>query len=298
MITSIVLSDPDRGMSSVIKPREGIAYQGHQFAPAVRVSAADRLGEDGQVDSTEFLSAGSVSLNLSFYTGSRDLIDEVTSYCVPWARPYLVITDDEWQTSRQVMLRTDTYQTPIERGRGLIRECQFSWSAPRGVWEDQSPQVTIIAASAGDTLGVAADAAKGVVVTSAGVRAMAAEAPGVSQVFIRGNTRPRWRAKMYGPATGPKLSRDDIGAGIEFRDDLVLSSGEYVELDRAGKTALAMSEPGASRLGFIDFTRSAWFPLDPAGPGNLPNLLRYHASSGTGPGSILELTVWPVWMPS
>src|SRR6185437_7199494 len=115
---------------------------------------------------------------------------------------------------------------------------------------------------------------------------------GSSIVTIAGNARPSWRARLYGPATGPILTRDDTGQSLAFTPSLTLGAGEYVEVDSVNRSALLLSQPDASRLAFLDFAASEWFPLDPG-----VNRLRYHASGGTTGGSICNLTVFPVWLP-
>jgi hypothetical protein len=293
-VTGIILADEARGLETVIHPREGIAWQGHDFTVSAREVAEDRAWADGTDDTTAWLGAGAFTMTLRYYTGSRALIDEVAAFCVPWSRPYLVVSDSEWVSDRQVMLRYETSAKPIEIRQGLVRTAQYSWKAPNGVWEDTARQMWVIAADVPDTTGWSFDATNGLSVDSANGYAFAPSTSlGDSIIDVHGNTRPAWRAKLYGPATGPKLTRDDTGQSVAFTDQLVLASGEYVEIDSRAMSARWMSNADASRLSMLDFPNSQWFPLDPGDS----NRLRYHASAGTGPGSVCELTVTPVWMP-
>ncbi|HEY5985812.1 MAG TPA: hypothetical protein VIV12_05420 [Streptosporangiaceae bacterium] len=293
MIASITLSDPARGLSSVVWPRAGIAYQGHEVTAAVREVAQDSANADGQFDTTQWLSSAAVTLNLVLYSGTRALLDEIAQYLLPWTRPYLIVDDGEWAAPRRIQLRFDSHSHPIETGVGAQRKVQYAWKAPRGLWEDTARQVFEIAADVPDTTGLAFTAAAGVAVTAAlGYRFPASTASGDTLAAVGGNARPDWKAKLYGPAVGPKLSRDDTGQSVVFKDSLVLQAGQYVELDSAALSALLLSDPDASRLADLDFGQTKWFPLDPG-----VNKLRYHATSGTAAGSVCELTVTPVWMP-
>jgi hypothetical protein len=296
-ITGLTLNDPARGLVSVIKPRAGVALQGLEFTATVRESAEDYAQADGSLDTTAYLGAGAVSVAISIPSGDRSLMDELAAYLVPWSRPYLQVTDSGWASPRLVRLRFDTHQHPITTGTGLRRDIQYSWKAPRGVWEDTTTQVFILGGDVPDSTGlIFTDSAGATVTDNLGYVFNPSTSAGESVVTVVGTARPAWRARLYGPATGPALANDTTGQAMAFLNTLALGPGDYLELNSGpgdlAKTANLNGDPSASRLAFLDFAQSVWFPLDPG-----PNRLRYHAAGGATTSTQCELTIWPVWMP-
>lgn len=290
-ITAITLSDPARGISYPLVPNDAVRTATLEFTATVREASEDRAAADGALDTTQWLGAGAVTVELAAVDTVADVMDSLAAFLVPWSRPYLVVTDGEWATPRQVRLRFGSHAHPYEMPG--YRAVQLAWTAPDGVWEDTAAQAFTVAAGVADVTGLAVTSAAGVAVTSSlGVRMPASQAAGSSSVLVSGTARPRWVAKLYGPCTGPKLTRDDTGQSLNFTDALVIAAGDYLELDSAAKSADYLSDPDASRLKYLDFTTSEWFPLDSG-----VNRLRYHATSGVAPGTVAQLTVRPVWMP-
>jgi len=464
VITAITLFDDKRGTSYPVKPAAGIAFQGMEVTASPRTAENDLALADGTDDETAFLGSAAVTMDLTvLHPGTRAVLDALASYLVPSARPRLVVSDDEWVTDRQLVLRFDSHAHPITIQKGRIREVQLAWKAPRGCWEDTGIQQWTIGADVPDVTGfpliagpggnwlagansgsaqnagfeggigtwtgagngtptaTAAQAhsgtgallltsvaagdmtaahcqaaniasqgmpcqagdsvpvgtwsravvsprtfkagaqfydAAGVVistlyaatppvnsttawtqhtgsvtapagaancrkVSTAVATAAAAEQhyfddeslqPGSAGVQVNdalgfrfpastaqadmlitasGTLRPRWTARLYGPAVGPKLTRDDTGQTFDFTDALVLGPGQYVELDFRAQTARLLSDPNQSVMGLVNFASYDWFPLDPGQAARM----RYHATSGTAPGSVALITAYPVWMP-
>jgi hypothetical protein len=295
VITGVLLSDPARGLSYQLLPNDSILVADIEFTATVRPVAEDQANADGTLDTTQWLGSGAVTVNMTVAGDGPQTIgaalDSVAAMLLPWARPYLVVTDDDWPSPRQVQLRFDSHSHLYESHN--YRQAQLSWVAPRGLWEDTAQVTASIAASAADLTGLAfTDTAGVAVLATTGFRLPASTASGDTIVTMAGSARPSWTARMYGPATGPKLSRDDTGQSVSFKDTLVIAAGDYVDLDSAAKTARRLGDPDSSVLGSLDWAASEWFPLDPG-----PNQLRYHATSGTGPGTVCQVTAVPVWMP-
>jgi hypothetical protein len=97
--------------------------------------------------------------------------------------------------------------------------------------------------------------------------------------------------RLYGPCAGPRYTNDLTGERLEFSEDLVISAGEYLELDTRERTALYMSDPDASRLHLMNFEVSTWWRLAPG-----VNRLRYNPISGVEVGSQAYITYHPAWL--
>jgi len=301
MLTSAILSDPARGLQLVLNPRPGVlALHGMEVTPTIREVSEDFAQSDGALDTSMFLSAAAVTLNITVLQNQPGLQDLLTQFLAPWSRPYLIVTDTDWPNSRQLQLRADPWQHPLEiRGGGniKIREMQLAFKAPRGLWEDTAVQMYRIGAVLTDTNGLVFADTTGVVVTdAAGFVFPASSTSGSSIINVAGNSRPAWRARMYGPCSGPQLTNDTTGQSIVFQPTFTLQPGEFVELNSGpgplARTANLLGQPDASRLSFLNFVSTEWFPLDPG-----PNNVRYHPVTGGSVGAICELTIYPVWLP-
>ena len=293
-VTSMVLSDPARGLSYTLIPSDAVRLADFEVTATVRGISEDRAQADGALDTTQWLSAAAVTIDLTAVNVTTPVLptlDQIGGLLLPWARPYLVVTDSEWSSPRQIQVRFDSHTHPYEQDN--YRAVQLAFRAPRGLWEDVAIQQVTLSADTVDTTGFVFTDTNGATATdTAGFTFQPSTSAGSSIVTINGNTRPAWRARLYGPAAGPILTRDDTGQSLTFQPSLILAAGEYLELDSANRTALLLSQPDSSRLAFMDFVNSEWFPLDPG-----VNRLRYHASGGTGGGTICTVTVFPVWLP-
>jgi Siphovirus-type tail component, C-terminal domain len=291
VITQMTLSDPARALTYVLIPSDAVKVGTFEVTAAVREVTVDAAGGDGSLDTTQWLSAAAVTLELTATSTVTTVLDMLGGFCVPWSRPWLVISDDTWTTARQIQLRFDSHAHPY--ADPSYRSVQLAWKAPRGLWEDTAVQSWTLAADVPDTFGLPVFADRGVAsLAASGVAVMASASAGSSVLNVGGNARPHWVARLYGPASGPVLARDDTGQQFSFTPDLVVAAGDYLELDSAAQTVLLNSDPDASRLGFADFTASEWFPLDPG-----PCHLRYYSASGAGPGMSAVVTCVPVWFP-
>lgn len=293
-VTGMVLSDPARGLSFTLIPNDAVKVADFEVTATVRGVSEDRATADGALDTTQWLSAAAVTIDLAAVNTVLPVLptlDQIGGLLLPWARPYLVVTDSEWSSPRQIQVRFDSHTHPYEQDS--YRQVQLAFKAPRGLWEDTAIQQFTLAADVTDTTGfVFTDTSGATATDAAGFTFQPSTSAGSSIVTINGNTRPAWRARLYGPAAGPILTRDDTGQSLAFQPGLILAAGDYLELDSSSRTALLLSQPDASRLQFMDFGQSQWFPFDPG-----VNRVRYHAASGTTGGTICNLTIFPVWLP-
>lgn len=288
-VTAISLYDPASGRAVVIKPRDGVAWQGFAFDGAARGEEEDRVSGHGSVDSTRFFTSAAVSLSVRLYANVRALLDEFSAMSMPNLRPVLVIDDDEWAQPRQVTLRFDSSAKPITLGTGLTRDLVLSWKAPAALWESAEATTAGITAFSASTTGIVISSA-GLAVTSAGVIAPATSETPQARVINIGTAPADWTAQLYGPCSGPALSNDTTGGALQFSSSLVLDAGDYLLLDSSTHTAFINGDPAASALSRLNFTTSSWWQLN-AGE----NLIRY-APSAASPGSealIVWRSAWP-----
>jgi len=294
-VSSITLTDADRGLSSLVKPRPGVAFQGLATAATVRAVTESRQQRHGMKDTTSSFDDAAVSLNLQLYPdpaspGTRALLDEFGAFLHPRARPLLVVTDTEWDEARQLMLRFDAGNSPIALGEGLTRTIQYQWRAPNGIWEAATPvSVALPAIIEGDTAGLIWTSS-GLVWTNTGAVWTAGSSPSASLVASEGNVEADWQAQMFGPAVGPKLGNDTAGLTLEFTDDLVLSATDYVLLDSASQSAVLNGAGGSSVLGNLNFPTSEWWLMQPG-----LNQVRYYPTAGGSSSTQAQITFRPAW---
>jgi hypothetical protein len=290
-VSSLVLSDPARGITSQLVPRQGVAFQGLSAAGTVRAVVESRQGGHGTRDSTRSFDDAAVSLQLRFYSGTRALLDEVGSFLHPAARFFMVVSDTEWPAGpRQLYLRYDSGNSPIELGKGLVRDVQYSWRGPHGVWEAAVPVSTALPAIIEDDNGGLTVTTSGLTTTNVGLTVAAGSSPSSSLVQSAGNVEADWQAILYGPATGPKLGNDTAGRTLEFTDNLVLSATDFVLLDSASQSALLNGDPGGSVLGLLNFPTSDWWLMQPG-----LNQVRYYPTVAGSSSTQAQLTFSPAW---
>jgi Siphovirus-type tail component, C-terminal domain len=302
-VTSITLADPTQSLSSVIFPRAGIATTSLEVEPAVRAVTEDRVAGHGAVDSTAYLSAASVVLNLLLYgdgitdgtglgIGQAAFLDEIGPMLNPGKRPVLIVTDSDWpQTEgRQITLRLDSMLKA--RSDPTNWAVQVNWAAPNGVWEDASTTELDVPVTLPSTTGLIITNTTGLHISATnGLDMPPTSAPGEFSASNPGNLPSQWTGSLYGPAIGPKVANDTVGLALEFTDDVVLQAGDYVALDSAARSAFLNGDPGSSLLSNINFSTSTWFQLQPG-----TNTLRYYPTSGSA-GAEAVLVYRPSWLP-
>src|SRR6266487_892697 len=136
-VTSMVLTDPARGLAYTLIPNDSIHVADYEVTATVRGVSEDHATADGALDTTAFLSAAAVTIDLmavNLGTPVAATLDSLSGLLLPFARPYLVVTDSEWSSPRQIQLRFDSHTHPYEQD--TYRAVQLAFKAPRAVWED------------------------------------------------------------------------------------------------------------------------------------------------------------------
>lgn len=290
MITQLRLVAEDEQSDLVLFPHASVMAQTLTVSsPGVRDVTEGRADDDGERDSTELFGARAVTLELDVFedAGSSitSVLDGVGAFMQPRLRPYLAVTDDGWDQERRLRLRSDQWAAPVQSGRisALVRGAQFQWKVPDGVWEASEVTSVTVTADIASTDGFSFPMTFPLEMTPT-------TAAGATLVNNPGNTPSHIVARLYGPATGPKLLNDTTGEQIAFRDSLVLGSGEYVEVDTRERTARLLSIADASRLNMVDFSLTSWWRLQPG-----PQRLRSIASVATA-GSAAVVEYRPAWL--
>jgi hypothetical protein len=249
-------------------------------------------GGDGTVDVTQFTDAAAVTLTIRLWNGAQSpesLLDELAPLLAPWRRPALVVSNDQWPGDRQLVVRFDSRTAPVDNP--VSTDVAISWKIPSGCWTATSLTEFDLPALQDPTTGLHITDTGLHFAAGSGIRFPAASSPSPSLVAVPGSVRPAWKARLYGPCTGPKLTSDTLGEDIIFTDSLVLAAGQYVELDSAARSANLLSDPAQSQLSKLNFPATDWWTLEPG----ITNLIRYHPTSGAASGAVLTFS--PAWLP-
>lgn len=290
-VTAITLTDPDSGYSVALLPADGVAAQTLDVNTPARAVTEDRVATRGAVDNTRNLTASAVSLSLILFPGITQtpelFMDSLGPLLDPGLRPVLVVTNDQWATPRQLLLRYDSTSKPFSDPTNW--PVQFSFAAPNAVWESTVLTSATLPTIIPSTTGFAFVAGAGAVITSAGYVFPPSTEPGPSEVVSIGTTTSQWSALLYGPCTGPRLANDTAGASLNFTADLELNLGDYVLVDSQTRTAYLNSDTSAPLTQFIDFPTSSWWMMQPG-----LNIIRYYPQSADS-GAQAQLNFRAAW---
>jgi hypothetical protein len=290
--TTLSLVDGASGLSCVLRPRDGVAVQTLDVQPNIRAVSNSVAGGDGAFDITQFAGPASVTVSLRLWNGAQSpeaFLDELAPLLAPWRRPALVVSNDQWTGPRQLAVRFDSRTAPVDNP--VSTDLAVTWDVPSGCWTATALTEYDLPALADPTTGLHITDTGLHFVAGAGITFPAVTTPSPSLVAVPGSARPAWKARLYGPCTGPKLTSDTLGLDIVFTDSLVLTAGQYVELDSAAHTANLLSDPAQSVLDKLDFAKTTWWDLEPG----ITNQVRYHPSSGAASGAVLSFSA--AWLP-
>lgn len=252
--------------------------------PAIRAVTEVRPDDDGEEDTTERYGGRACSIELLATATPAGFEQELGGWMHPARRPYLEVTDDEWPEVRRLRLRSDQWAWPNSADESpTIRRLQAQWRAPDGVWEASEELTETIPADVPSTVGFSAP-------LSAPLSLTATSAAGALSIANGGNAPAHFIAKLYGPCTAPRLLNDLTGEELTFTSGLVLTAGQYIEVNSRARTANLLSSATASRLIYLDFEVSDWWRLVKG-----VQQVRYAPTSPTA-GSVAVITYRPVWL--
>jgi hypothetical protein len=294
-VTAITLTDPVSGLSLPIMPADGVAAQILDVAAPARAVTEDRVAAHGTYDTTRYLADAAVSLSLLLFAGVTQtpelFLDSLGLLLRPAARPYLIVTNDQWAQQRQLTVRYSTISKPLSDPTNW--PVQIQWVAPNGAWEAAALQASVINAFQPTSVGISFNPVTGLSVTSAGYVFPATTAPPPNLVISPGTTQSQWTASLYGPCTGPVFTNVTTGQSLIFSGALSLAAGQFVALDSQAQTAFLNNDPKAPVLSFLDFANPQfqWWQIQPG-----VNTVSY-APGTTGTGSLATLSFRPAWIP-
>lgn len=282
-ITAVSLVDGDRQM--VLYPREDLVLMGlAPGSPQVRVVSEPRPDGDGVIDTTSHYGGRQLAVDLLAIDTPAAILDELTAFTGPGARPYLVVSDDEWAQTRRLRLRVDQWSAPLQAVQSpTIRAMQAQWFCPDGTWEDADEATLTVNADSPSTTGRTYPR------TYPRTYGPTSSSGNLETVNV-GTAPANFRALLYGPCTAPRLINMTTGEELAFAESLTLASGEYVEVSVYGKTAYFASGTSQPRLAFLDFDASTWWQLQPG-----IQQIRY---TGIDPGTASKALIYyrPVWL--
>lgn len=285
MITSARLVLGDREMHLV--NRGDIARTEFDIPlPAAREDVSDRTMADGTDDHTAHHGSRAVSVSLRTLDGGVDaVVAELGHFLHPGLRPELCVTNSDWTQERRLILRGHQGTSPQAGSLyPFARDVQVQWVAPEGVWDALDSTLFVVGADEPVPDGLAFPAVYPVQWPST-------KATGLVVHNNPGSTFSTFKARLYGPCRGPRLTNETTGQTIAFTDELVIPAGRYLEVDTATHTAFMLSDPDATRLDSLDFMASDWWRLVPGS-----NEIRYHPWAEVDPGCEAQITYRPAWL--
>lgn len=239
--------------------------------PRPRTVMDARPTSDGMDDRTAFFGARNVSLSIDLIGNKWDLLDGLSAYMVPNARPYLVF-DDATQPRRFRLRAGD--QSKIITSPTTSQNVLLQWVAPDGVAETVNQSSQTVFASVGVSPGFTFDLTFDLTFPNA-------SPSGRTNVPTAGNARCYPVMQLWGPCTFPRIDNlqdlSDDGTPKQMAFDVTLSAGQYLEVDVREKTVLLNGNANQPRYSTIDFTVSEWWTLAPG-----TNFVKYFPDSYGG----------------
>lgn len=253
-------------------------------APEIRQVVDANPGTQGMNDTTQLYGAATVTLDFQLYSRPAQLLDALGQFTLPRMRPYLVVSDDEWSTSRRLLLRTENYGAPITGDMGhTYREGQVSWLVPDGVWESGAESMATVQANSGTTAGLTYP-------ITYPITYAATTATDTVNITTTSTADMYPVIRMYGPCTAPEITLDTTGQTIKFKTSLVLGAGEYIEVDTKARTAKLNGT--VLRQNDVDYSVTRWWMLR----AREENTVRYHPGSGVSAGSFAQVIYREAWL--
>jgi len=239
--------------------------------PVPRVVSDARPNIDGTDDRTKFFGSRVVSLSVDLVGNKFDLIDELSPYMLPGARPFLVF-EDATQPRRFRLRASD--ESKLIQSPTTAQNVFLQWVVPDGVAETVAQASVDVFASQQVAPGFLFDLDFDLVFP-------VASPSGRTNVPTVGNARCYPVMQLWGPCTNPKVDNlqdvDENGVTRKLAFNISLSAGQYLEVDTRARTVLLNGNPNQTRYGTLDFSLSSWFAL---APGN--NFVKYFPDSFSG----------------
>lgn len=220
--------------------------------PEIRSVSNPRPAQDGTLDSTRFIGARTITMELLMPTVAWYLVeDRLRAILHPMNRYYLYILRDGWTDERRLLVRGAGYTEP-----GGVRSplAQLQWVGTEGFMEEAADQVGLVPIGVNEG-GITSPFTTPVVFPPGFT-------PGMTTVEVDGTIPTSPTATIYGPCTNPTIMLS--GATQQYLSfNLTLGANDYLFVDFSARTALLNNDPALSQYGTLDFSRSSWWQLPP-----------------------------------
>jgi len=248
--------------------------------PSVRAVSQPNPGRNGDVDTSRFVGARSVTARVTVSaTNTGPLVDTLAGLMHPQQRNYLQASRADWAAERRIVVHGETFACPP----GAIRVAQLGFRAPLGLWEDVAAITVTIQPSGSSTGGFSFPLVFPLAMTPG-------QASGSTMVALGGSVAAPVLWRLYGPVTSPIVRRADTGEQLSF-PGLVINQGDYLQIDQGAKTVLLNGLLTASLYNRLDFAGAAWWRL----PSNATTGVSF-TGTAIGPTTSGVLTVRNRWM--
>lgn len=251
-----------------------VVVTGYELTPPeVRAVLEARPGADGETDRSRFFAGRAFTITGAVFDGDRSqqqIIDRLSAFCHPSARPYMVWSVDDG-TLRRIALRvTDPPSAPV--GDSTVRPFAVAWRCPSFA-EAADPTVSVIAPQV---------AAAGFSFPFSFPLVFPAGGGGAVTVDNAGNMPADWVARVFGPCDDPIITNQTTGETVGF-NGLTIAAGDYVEIDSTAHTVYVNGLAAASRYHLLELSTLSWFRIQPGA-----NSIGF---SATSPGAVSKAEI-------
>jgi hypothetical protein len=250
-------------------------------APAVRAVVNPNPDRTGETDRTRFMGGRVVEADVTALTGTGARIDDVMDNFAPFMdpsqRPVLhYVLDRPGTPERTMTLRAVAYDAKI--AGAAQRDIVMQWEAGDPIAYDTTQQVKTAFTGSGTGAG------RTYPLTFARVYPAGGGAPLGAVLVSYGDVAAHPLVRIYGPVTAPRLTMQVQpstvgGPYFVFLSTLVLSAGQWVDIDTARHTVLLQSDPKQNALASVDWSQSSW-PYIPPYPGSVFMTISGSSTSG------------------
>lgn len=252
--------------------------------PATREVISNKPDQDGADDRTRYMGPRTVSADITALKGAGAQIDAVLAsfgpFMVPSARPVLhYVLDRPGVAERVLTLRPSGFAGPI--AGPFQRDIQLQWVAADPTIRD--PTVKTAASYAG----ASASPGRAYSLTFNRIYPPGGGAPSSGSFQSPGDLPVRPLIRIYGPITSAKVAFSPGSQVVALVVGTIISSGQWLDVDTANKTAVLNSDPTQPRPAWIDYNATSWPVLTP-----LPDTWTFLLSGSSTSGVTQAQVIW------
>lgn len=233
--------------------------------PEVRQVVTPRPDVDGTYDTTEWVGARTVSVQVVGDGNKRQFLDALSRFSRPNQRPFIVyeVNGD----LRRIRLRAADRSAPLVAPSDVLF-AQLQWVGVDGIVEAEQETVLVAFATDGEE--------EGRTYPLTFDRTYVPTLPvGTVNAINVGTARACPEFRLFGPVTNPLI--ENLTSGEQLRFVTTLTAGQWLEIDCRNKTVRLNGLKAQNRYNTLDFDVSEWIGLYPG-----DNLIRYRPDTITG----------------